>query len=94
LPVRNAQPLGDSSGVSCGVSSICIGGEGNAKVCEVCRERKKSKCLLFQSYAKVCKDARSSQAGFRGPFQGGALPLSYPGTCGLEIVWAGAGCVN
>src|SRR5580693_1484954 len=24
----------------------------------------------------------------RPPFQGGALPLSYPGTCGLEIVWA------
>ncbi len=23
----------------------------------------------------------------RPPFQGGALPLSYPGTCGLEIVW-------
>jgi hypothetical protein len=26
----------------------------------------------------------------RPPFQGGALPLSYPGNCGLEIVWGAA----
>jgi hypothetical protein len=26
----------------------------------------------------------------RPPFQGGALPLSYPGTCGVEIVWGAA----
>jgi hypothetical protein len=26
----------------------------------------------------------------RPPFQGGALPMSYPGTCGLEIVWGAA----
>src|SRR5882724_1218113 len=30
----------------------------------------------------------------RPPFQGGALPMSYPGTGGLEIVGAMRSCVN
>jgi hypothetical protein len=52
-------------------------------------------CALFENNPLVREWCRGPESNWlRPPFQGGALPLSYPGICYFKIVLAIASCVN